>query len=274
MHFLNVYRTYGAIQQILASSHLLCTLVPSSPPCRPWHRWGHSWSGQRSHCGPCRTCCRKVRSSLNHSGNEAGTPGWESARGDGTSATVHQGSTWRRGGLAQSTLLKEEGRRKYLLRFLRLSTLHKISISADTQSNQRCFQKGCLPHPHNNVSMAFCVFCMDAFQQFHRGQDLRKGAFSNLSVLWSMWVSFPTIFHTFFCTDFLTHIHQHQIQGANWKTVPVWILVETRADNRTRERGRGRERTPWTPERPAGQQPLLLTPGGDFPEALSSSTQL
>lgn len=89
--------------------YLLCTLVRSSPPCRPLTHSGHSWNGQRSHPGPCRTCCRKVRSSLNRSGSEASTQDSGVARGDGTSATVLRGSTWRRGGPARSADLKGNG---------------------------------------------------------------------------------------------------------------------------------------------------------------------
>lgn len=91
-------------------SHLVCTPGPSSPLCTPWSHSGHNWSGQRSHFGPCRTCCREVRSSWNHSGSEVGTPGWEAVRDDGTSATVHRGSAWRRGALAQSADLRGTGR--------------------------------------------------------------------------------------------------------------------------------------------------------------------
>lgn len=104
-------------------SHLLCTLVPSSPPCRPLSHWGHSWSDQRSHRGLCRTCCRKVRSRLNHSESEAGTPSLDAVHGDGMFATVHRGSTLRRGGLAQLTDLGEERRRKDFFRLLRLKIL-------------------------------------------------------------------------------------------------------------------------------------------------------
>lgn len=98
-------------------SYLFCTLAPSSPPCRPWSRFGRSWSGRRSHCGLGRTCCRRVRSSWSDSGNEVGTPGWKSVRGNGKSATVHRGSAWRRAGFARSTDLREEGRKKYFLLF-------------------------------------------------------------------------------------------------------------------------------------------------------------
>lgn len=119
-------------------SYLFCTLAPSSPPCRPWSRFGRSWSGRRSHCGLGRTCCRRVRSSWSDSGNEVGTPGWKSVRGNGKSATVHRGSAWRRAGFARSTDLREGGRKEEILSFVCCSDTGKSKGAKHLGKEELC----------------------------------------------------------------------------------------------------------------------------------------
>lgn len=98
------------------------------------------------------------------------------------SATVHQGSAWRRGGLAQLTGLREEDRRKgkevlvqawsYLLlgvcrsfqqailRHISMFTANRFRFVAEIgitwQPNQRGYPEGFLSHRHNMYSEWLC----------------------------------------------------------------------------------------------------------------------